>query len=312
MPLSSQQQTELDALAVKFDFTTKGPLAIALIVIDQASKSKLPLDPAHFKTPKAGQVKGAGGPAVARILKKHKIERVLASEGGRTSRGSIERMEALVALMNRWHAAGTLVVADIENYWIGRVKAFFAATPISFKMDPALGLRSMLRSLIAKAEERQSETKGTQVVGTLMQHLIGAKLEAAFASRDINIQHHGSNQNDTGRSGDFDLGDVAIHVTTSPSGSLLQKCKKNISAGAKPIIVTNSTGVIAAEVLAKAEGIEGRVDILDFEHFMVTNLHEIGGFSSGATREAVADIVRRYNRIIEEHETDPSLKIEMD
>ena len=312
MPLNSNQREELDALVEAFDFKTKGPLAIALTVVDQASKEELPLDPARFRSPKAGQVKGAGGAATAKILRRNGIDRVLASEGGRTSRGSIERMEALVAMMNGWHAAGSLDIAAIEEYWIERVRAFFAATPISFKMDPALGLRSILRNLIAKAEERQSETKGTQVVGTVMQHLVGAKLEAAFSLRSIEIPHHGSNQNDTGRGGDFDLGDVSIHVTTSPSGPLLQKCRKNIEAGAKPIIVTNSSGVIAAEVLSKAEGIEGRVDILDFEHFMVTNFHEIGGFSSGATREVIADIVDRYNAIIDKYETDPSLKIEID
>ncbi len=312
MPLSSSQTSELQKLVVDHGFTTKGPLGIALVVVDRAATSDLPLKVSDFLTGSGGQVKGATPSAVGRILKKYDIHRVLAREVGRTSRGSISRMERLVALINRWHADDTLDLKSLEEFWIERVKAYFASTPIMFRLDPALGLRSTFRSLMVQAEARQREAGGTMIVGTVMQHLVGAKLEAAMAIRGTTVNHHGSNQNDvSGRGGDFDLGEAVIHVTTAPSTDLLRKCRANLGMGWRPIIVTTSKGVYAAEVLGETEGIEGRFDVLDFDQFMATNLHELGAFQTTATREAIIDIVDRYNRIVNEVETDPSLAIEI-
>ncbi|WP_409014985.1 DUF4928 family protein [Dyadobacter sp. CY345] len=35
---------------------------------------------------------------------------------------------------------------------------------------------------------------------------------------------------ENGRTGDFDIGDVTIHVTTRPSEALLYKCRENLLA----------------------------------------------------------------------------------
>ncbi|MDA8152353.1 MAG: hypothetical protein M0003_06505, partial [Acidithiobacillus sp.] len=40
------------------------------------------------------------------------------------------------------------------------------------------------------------------------------------------------------------------------------------------------------------------------------NLYELGKFAAEGRRVAVSDLVTRYNEIVEEVETDPSLKIE--
>ena len=312
MPLSPAGQQELDTLVAEMGFTTKGPLGVALVVVSRAANSAFPLNPDDFLTGAGGQVKGATPAAVKAVLDRYGIHRILAKEVGRTSRGSINRMRALVALMNRWHEAGNLDLDALEAYWVERVRLYFASTPISFRLDPALGLRAIIRSLMIQAETRQREAGGAMIVGTVMQHLVGAKLEAAMMTQQVPVSHHGSNQNDaSGRGGDFDLGDAVIHVTTSPSSDLLRKCKSNLGNGWRPIIVTTARGVIAAEVLGEAEGISGRFDVLDFEQFMATNIHELGAFRTVSTKEAILDIVERYNRIVAEVETDPSLAIEI-
>ena len=40
------------------------------------------------------------------------------------------------------------------------------------------------------------------------------------------------------------------------------------------------------------------------------NLYELGKFAAEGRRVAVGEVVTRYNEIVEEVETDPSLKIE--
>ncbi|WP_032640250.1 DUF4928 family protein, partial [Pseudomonas syringae group genomosp. 3] len=53
-----------------------------------------------------------------------------------------------------------------------------------------------------------------------------------------------------------------------------------------------------------------RIDVFEVEQFIALNLYELGKFAAEGRRLAVGDVVIRYNEIIEEVETDPSLKIE--
>jgi hypothetical protein len=51
--------------------------------------------------------------------------------------------------------------------------------------------------------------------------------------------------------------------------------------------------------------------MFEIEQFVAANLYELGAFAAAGRRTAVHGLVARYNRIIEEAETDPSLKIEL-
>ncbi|WP_143566669.1 DUF4928 family protein, partial [Stenotrophomonas maltophilia] len=80
-------------------FNRKGPLCVALVVTQHARKG-LPLNPDELLTEAGGQVLGLGRGAVQAVLNRHDITRVLAAEGGRTSRGSISNMREYVAFLN--------------------------------------------------------------------------------------------------------------------------------------------------------------------------------------------------------------------
>jgi hypothetical protein len=53
------------------------------------------------------------------------------------------------------------------------------------------------------------------------------------------------------------------------------------------------------------------IDIFEIEQFVALNVYELGKFAADGRKTAVTDIVGRYNEIVEEFETDPSLKIEL-
>ena len=74
----------------------------------QARVKGLPSISGELLTEGGGQVFGLGKSAVQSILQRHGITRVLASEGGRTSRGSIGNMREYVALLNQLQAVGRL------------------------------------------------------------------------------------------------------------------------------------------------------------------------------------------------------------
>lgn len=301
----------LDSFVQTQKIRGKGPLAVMLVVNEHARDRGLPLDPNALLTEQGGQVLGLGKGAVQTILARHGITRVLAEEGGRTSRGSIANMKAYVAFLNAWFTSEGFDLGTCEHYWIGRVEAFFAGKPFVLRLDSSWGVRTAIRHLVSQAVARQKEGTGTMFVGTLMQHMVGAKLEVALG-RGL-IEHHSSNQSDQNpsRHGDFDLEDVAIHVSTAPSEALIRKCQANLGKGKRPLIVTTFKGMLTAEGLLENVGIADRVDLIEFEQFIATNVFELGKFSSVGRTDAFMSIVTAYNLVIDRCETDPSLRVEM-
>jgi hypothetical protein len=302
-------QQQLTNFATEKAFRGKGPLSVALVVTQQARKTGLPLDPEKLLTEGGGQVLGLGRGAVQAILKRHNITRVLASEGGRTSRGSLNNMREYVAFLNGLKGAVDLVA--IEAFWIQKVREFFAGKPFKIKLDQSRSLRMVVRDVIAQAVERQKNSSGVYYAGAVLQHLVGAKLDCALGKG--NFEHNGFSTADApgGRLGDFVIGDVALHVTTSPAEAVIEKCRDNLNDGYRPIIVTLQRGLTVAEGLAGNVGLSDRIDIFEIEQFLALNLYELGKFGADGRKTALTDLVARYNEIVEEFETDPSLKIEL-
>lgn len=303
-------QNALQAFNKERKFSRKGPLCVALVITQHARKMGLPLDPNNLLTEGGGQVLGLGRSAVQAVLNRHGINRVLASEGGRTSRGSIGNMREYVAFLNNLSGDGAISLDDVEIFWIERVHEFFAAKPFRIKLDTSRSLRALVRDVIAQADERQRNAPGMQYAGAALQHLVGAKLDCALGPESVEHNCFSTSDAQTGRAGDFFIGDVAIHVTMTPSEALIGRCRDNINDGLRPVIVTTARGLSAAEVLAENVGLNERIDIFEAEQFVVLNLYEVGKFTTDGRRVALEELVMRYNEIVEQVETDPSLKIE--
>ena len=298
----------LKAFAAERGFRGRGPLSVALVVTQHARAMGLPLDHDRLLTEGGGQVLGLGRGAVQAVLNKHGITRVLAAEGGRTSRGSLKNMRDYVAFVNALPAP--LDLDQVEAFWIERVHEFFAGKPFRIKLDAARSLRTVVRDVLAQAEERQRTTPGVYYAGMVMQHLVGAKLDCALGSGQI--QHNSSSTADapSGRAGDFLVGDVAIHVTTAPGEAVIERCRDNLNDGLRPVLVTLRRGRTVAEGLADNLGLGERIDVFEIEQFVALNLYELGKFDAAGRRVAVNELIARYNEIVEDVETDPSLKIE--
>lgn len=97
-----------------------------------------------------------------------------------------------------------------------------------------------------------------------------------------------------------------------PFWSLMRHLQSaNIETGRKPLIVTGNRGLTLAEGLAENAGISDRLDVIEFEQFLATNIHELGEFEQSKRRTKVEELIEHYNRIIDNYETDPSLKIDL-
>lgn len=301
----------LEAFAREKSFRGPGPLSVALVVTEHVKKHGLPINPDTLLTERRGQVRGLGKRAVQAILKRHGISRVLAKEGGRTSRGSIGNMREYVEFLNDLATRGTVDLDAVESFWVEQVRRHFASQPFRIKLDAALGLRALVRDLLAQAEDRQRKTPGMNCAGAVLQHLVGAKLECALGKGRVQHNPFSTADAPTGRAGDFLIDDVAVHVTTSPGEGLIAKCRENLESGLRPVIVTVERSVAVADGLARNAGLAQRIDVFEIEQFVALNLYELGWTTEKGRKTAVEDFVQAYNEIVDRVETDPSLKINL-
>jgi hypothetical protein len=275
----------LTAFKTENKFQERGKLAVGLVVTRKAKEQGLPIDPVSLLTENQGQVSGLSGTVVHRILKEY---------------GELRHPDKLADL------------PAIEQWWAERFSDYFNNQPFKLNYDASRTMQAMFQDLLDQALKRQRESTGTSYQGAVLQHLVGAKLTLALPK--VNVVHHGFSVADSvsARSGDFVIDDTALHCTTAPGELLLKKCSKNLRSGVRPIILTTGKGVSAAEVLAESEGILGRVEIMDAVQFLATNLYELSLFKTSERDVTIEKLIAEYNKIIDEHEPDKSLKIVME
>jgi hypothetical protein len=220
-------------------------------------------------------------------------------------------MREYVAFLNELNQKEKIDLEAIEAFWIDRVHEFFAGKPFKIKLDASRSLRTVVRDVIGQAEERQKTTPGMYYAGAVLQHLVGAKLDCALGKGYFQHNSFSTADAPNERKGDFFVGDVAIHVTTSPGEAVIERCRENLNDGHRPILVTVQRGLSVAEGLAANAGLADRIDVFEIEQFIALNLYELAKFAAEGRRIAGTDLVTRYNEIVEEFETDPSLKIEL-
>jgi DNA mismatch endonuclease, patch repair protein len=164
----------LESFKEKHKMAGKGPLSLALVLTRKAASKKMPLDAMDFLTKQEGQVSGVSKSVVQSILKEHGITRVLAEEAGRTSGGSIARMHAYVELLNDLNAKSMLDFAQMEKWWIDRVKEYFASQPFKLKLDPAKSLRHAVHELMDSfsAKKRSDIMRKVRSVNTAPELLV--------------------------------------------------------------------------------------------------------------------------------------------
>lgn len=291
---------------------TKGPLSLLVQLTRMVRAKTLPLDPNDFLTENKGQVAGLGGANLKKILKEYGINRTLASEGGRTSRGNMGLMIKYLEFLNAWQAAEVINFDDAESFWAEQVRDYFNNLPFTLTADPSRTIGASLDELFEQAKKRQKENPGTQYLGTMLQHLVAAKLSLLLPPGKFEI--HGASVADspTDRSGDFVISNTIFHCTTAPGEPLIQKCKMNIHSGCLPVIITIFNRVRTALDLAADADLSGRIEVWDIQQFLSTNVNEHSLFDGTARNAKLAEIIGKYNAIIDAKETDPSLRIEFE
>ena len=310
MMISAQER--LKAFQEQNGIYTKGPLSLVVQFTRLVAGRPFPLESSDYQTDSKGQVAGIGGANLKKILKEHGITQLLSSEGGRTSRGSMGLMIAYVDFLNAWNEEEPVDFYAVEEYWAEQVQEYFQNQPFVLSTDESKTLAANLDDLFEQAKKRQLQNPGTQYLGTVLQHLVAAKLSIVLPPNSFEI--HGASVADapTVRGGDFVINNTIIHCTTAPGGSLIAKCLANIKAGCRPVIITIFERVRTALDLAADAGLSGRLEVWDIQQFLSANVSERSLFDENKKNATLASIIDHYNRIVLENETDPSLRIEFE
>lgn len=303
-------ETKLKAFQTENNIFSKGKLSVVIQFTRLVQGKEFPLNPDDFKTEKEGQVAGLGGGNLKKILKDHGITQQLSAEGGRTSRGSMGLMIQYVDFLNAQNTEESIDFSAVEAFWAEQVREYFRNQPLVLTADTSKTIGSNLDGLFEQARKRQKQNPGTQYLGTVLQHLVAAKLCLIMPNGSFEV--HGASVADapTARSGDFVINKTIIHCTTSVGDLLINKCKSNINNGYCPVIITIFERVQTALNQIEDAGLAGRVEVWDIQQFLSSNVHEHSLFDENKRNAKLGAIIEIYNRIIMEKESDPSLHIE--
>jgi hypothetical protein len=224
--------------------------------------------------------------------------------------GGIDRAAAIAdqVLARHGFLRGLFTKSELDQIRRGRRPK---KRTLNFHFDPGKSLRANINDLLEQAAELQAAGGGTNYVGAMLQHLVGAKLDIVLGQGKIH--HHGFSVADqsTDRKADFQVETVSIHVTTHPTEALVRKCGENIKAGLKPLIITMGDAVRPADFILKTFELNERVDVLDAAQFLTANVYERSLFNAAECKVTLAALLARYNAIVDECETNPSLRIKL-
>lgn len=305
-------QEKLKMFQKENNIYTKGPLSLVVQFTRLVQNKDFPLNPNDFQTSSKGQVVGLGGSNLKKILKEYGITQQLSAEGGRTSRGSMGLMIKYVDFLNAWNKEEAVDFSIVGEFWAEQVREYFRNQPFVLTTDTSKTIGANLDELFEQAKKRQKQNPGMQYLGIVLQHLVAAKLCLIMPENAFKI--HGASVADapTERSGDFVINNTIIHCTTMPGALLIEKCKANLRGGYHPVIITIFERVHTALNLAEDAGLAKRVEVWDIQQFLSSNIYEHSLFDESKRNSTLSDIIGRYNKIVLENETDPSLRIEFE
>lgn len=290
-----------------------GFLANMVNLVEHCYAATFPIDIANYKTPNGDQIRSQETQP-KRVLKQIDCSFGFGSMAGRTNKTNLMYATSFIDKLNDFHVKNGFKPRFDYLFiiWLIYVIRFHAKTPLDLTFDTKLTLREFIRGLLEALRKRDKDLgSGKKLAGLVLQHLVGAKLEIMCEGSHTKIDHHPAFQSDLlyGRKGDFEIGDFVVHVTTSPSAVLIEKCLYNINEGLRPIIITPHRQAAVASALAEGADAERRIEVFDVEGFFSTNLFEWVVRGAGSRKATIERLIDRYNMLVDAHDKTTGIHI---
>lgn len=286
----------------------KGTIAASLVVLESLKKNYI-LDINCHTASSGTQIKGASGQAVKLLLAIFGETRPFVSEGGRTNRGLKSEIESLLQMLQGLRLdlisseERTEALQQMQHFLVARIQDFHNRERVKFSFDSMQSTWSTVQTILEAARKDGK-------AGPVAQHLVGAKLELRFPESTIQNESYTTADVQTGRSGDFLVGDTVIHVTVAPMPSVYEKCNGNIKSGYRVYLLVSDNRLAAARQNA-LDICGSRVAVESIESFVSQNIEELGLFGRSTIQNRLATLLQAYNRRVNEVEMDKSLLIDV-
>ena len=158
------------------------------------------------------------------------------------------------------------------------------------------------------------EAKGSGKSGPVAQHLVGAKLQLRFPDIEVPNNPASAADQQTGRAGDFQIGDTAFHVTVAPTrDNLFERVKENIQHGLRVYVVVPDEKLTTARGYAEEQlpGQASQIALCAIEAFVAQNIDELSTFAKGQLLQGFRALLEAYNRRVDAVESDKSVLIDI-
>lgn len=286
---------------------SRNTVAVGIVVLDHL-RHKSPVSPSD--------VLSAGGEIVGARSKLHQVLRIYGVNQPEkylkevTTRQAHPDGKRLFELFQYGAFFGELsdeqrneLLLELIEILVAEIQKWFDRQHIKLAFDRQDSPAEWVRVILEYAKSRSG--------GVVEQHLIGAKLQTRHSQTEIpNFPGHAADVQ-TGRAGDFILGNVVYHITAAPSANVVQKCGENIKSGLHPVLLVPSEMVSKTKSFAEFAGFDKRLTVVAIEDFIALNVIELAADSHVTFLEILNQIIQVYNERLEEVETDMSLKIEI-
>ena len=289
-------------------------MTVGLIICEHMMEH-FPLEESKWFT--GTQVSLLGGSRINKILARHGEARALASEGGRTSRGSQELARSFQAAVNESSAADGLAAAssqmrtDVINLlqaaMVERIQAdFFDRHRLRIEYRRHEPTSAVVGQLLDAASLR-----GGNATGAVAQHIVGAALCLHYPDMMIDNHSYTTADEQTGRVGDFVVNNTALHVTTAPGEALMRKCEVNLALDLFPMVLTLRGRIAAAEGLAGNFNIADLISVRHIVEFVADAVDIPAQYVRGQMAARLRELLDTYNARVGLAEPDPSLQVEI-
>ena len=281
-------------------------ICAGLAVLERMAAT-FPLEREDYITAK-NQVK-TGGPLIKAILARYGEERSYAKEGARTTRGTVPAAEAFVVRLNsikEFHAlpesARQDLVAEMQGWLAEKAKEYFNRKMVEVEIRLDKPGPQIIGDILAKAAARNQ-------AGPVAQHLVGAKLAIRYPKLTIDNYSYTTADVQTGRGGDFRVGDTVFHITVAAMPAVIDKCAANLQSGFRTILLVLDRQLLAARQMAENAGLQDRIGVQPIETFVGQNIEEISEFGQRSLASEFRRLLDTYNNRVAAIETDRSLQI---
>jgi len=286
----------------------RGSIAAALVVLERL-KTTYALDLDAHRAPGQAQIRGLSPSALSRVLQQFGESRPFLAEGGRTNRGGPAVVRSMLdairplQLEDESQEDRLATLEALQAFLVEKVGEYHSRRRLDCAYDPAQTTWNTVHQLLQQAE-------AVGKAGPVAQYLVGAKLKLRFPDAAISNDRYSAGDVQTGRLGDFQLGDTAFHVTMSPGPPIYEKCSKNVSAGSRAYLLVPDIRLVGARQNADMV-LPGRIAVESIESFVANNVEELSVFVRNALIRGFRALLEIYNKRVAEIEPDKSMLIEI-